>query len=179
MKSTADPSQHQAEQTAAIIPRKLQPVWTKYIPSVQPNIIEYEEGTEPINYKHKVHWSPSGPNITPSEVHIPPPSVNTVQPPRVEKGGPSSNLRSRGNKNPRTRYALTSQCQKTGEANLVTHQISGVAQEYRHLIKSQKGKFGKDPLQTSWDSKTKVSERSRGQIRSCSFPNKTSTKKKR
>ena len=50
MKSTADPPQQQAEQTAAIIPRKLQPGWTKYIPSVQTNIIEDEEGKEPINY---------------------------------------------------------------------------------------------------------------------------------
>ena len=30
---------------------------------------------------------------------------------------------------------MTSQCQTPREANSVTHQISGVAQEYRHLIK--------------------------------------------
>ena len=35
--STADPPQQQAEQTAYIIPQKLQPGWTKYIPSQQPN----------------------------------------------------------------------------------------------------------------------------------------------
>ena len=32
-------------------------------------------------------------------------------------------------------YALTEKFQKTHEANEVTHQISGVTQEYRHLIK--------------------------------------------
>ena len=42
VKSTADPLQQQAEQTAAIIPQKLQPGRTKYIPSVQPNVIEDE-----------------------------------------------------------------------------------------------------------------------------------------
>ena len=30
---------------------------------------------------------------------------------------------------------MTAQCQANHEANSVTHQISGVAQEYRHLIK--------------------------------------------
>ena len=47
MKSTADPPQQQSEQTAASIPQKLQPGWTKYILSVQPNAIEDEEGKEP------------------------------------------------------------------------------------------------------------------------------------
>ena len=42
MKSTSEPLQQQAEQTAAIIPQKLQTGRTKYIPSVQPNVIEDE-----------------------------------------------------------------------------------------------------------------------------------------
>ena len=134
-KSTADPPQQQAEQTDDIIPQKLQPGWTKYIPPVQPNVIEDEEGKEPTNYQHKVHIFPSGPHIITPEVPIPPPRINTAQPTRVYKVGPSSNLISRGNKNPRPRYALTTQGQKIRKVNSVTHQISGVAQEYRHLIK--------------------------------------------
>ena len=84
---------------------------------------------------------PSGPTINPPEFPIPPSRVNTLQPPRVNNGGPSSNLRSRGNKNPQPRNALTAQGQKTREANSVNHQISGVAQEYRHLIKGTEGNF--------------------------------------
>ena len=85
--------------------------------------------------------SPSGPNIILLEVPVPPPRVQTVKPPRVEKGGPSSNLRSRGKKNPVPLYALTAQFQKIHEANAVTHQISGVDQEYRRLIKSPERKM--------------------------------------
>ena len=55
--------------------------------------------------------------------------------------GPSSNIRSRGNKNIKPRYALTEQGQTPREANSVTHQISGVAQEYRHLIKGPERKI--------------------------------------
>ena len=51
--------------------------------------------------------------------------------------GPSSNLRTIGNKNIRPRYALTAQGQTPHKVNSVTHQISGVAQEYRHIIKVQ------------------------------------------
>ena len=50
VKSTEDPPQHQTEQKSAIIPQKLHPGWTKNIPSVQPNLNEYEEGKEPTNY---------------------------------------------------------------------------------------------------------------------------------
>ena len=85
--------------------------------------------------------SPSGPIIIPPEVPIPPPRVNTAQPPRVDKGGPSSNLISICKKTPWPRYALTAQCPKTHEPNSVTHQISGVAQEYRHLIKGPERKI--------------------------------------
>ena len=135
VKSTTDLPQQQPEQKAAIIPQIVQPGWTKYIPSVQPNVIEDEEGKEPKNDQNKVHMSPSGPIIIHLEVPIPPPRVNTAQPPRVDKGGPSSNLISICKKTPWPRYALTAQCPKTHEPNSVTHQISGVAQEYRHLIK--------------------------------------------
>ena len=93
MKSTADPPEHQPEKKSANIPQKLQPGWTKYIPSVQPNVIEDEEGKEPTKYQHKVHIYTSGTIIIPPEVPIPPPMFNTAQPPRVDKGGPSSNLR--------------------------------------------------------------------------------------
>ena len=94
----------------------------------------------PTNFQHKVHRSLSGPHIIPPEVPIPSPRVNTAQPPRVYMRGPSSNLRSRGNKNPRARYALTAQGQTPREKNSVNHQISGVAQEYRHLIKGPEKK---------------------------------------
>ena len=47
---------------------------------------------------------------------------------------------SRGNKNPPPRYALTAQFQKTREADSVTNQIYGVAQEYRYLIKGPESK---------------------------------------
>ena len=36
---------------------------------------------------------------------------------------------------------MTAQLQKPREANLVTHQISGVTQEYRHLIKGLERKI--------------------------------------
>ena len=36
---------------------------------------------------------------------------------------------------------MTAQCQKIREANSVTHQISGVYQEYRHLIKGPERKI--------------------------------------
>ena len=89
--------------------------WTNYITSVQPNVIGDADGKEHTSYQHKVHISPSGPHIITPEVPIPPQRVNTAQPPRVDKGGNSSNFRSRGNKNHWTWYALTAQCQKTRE----------------------------------------------------------------
>ena len=85
--------------------------------------------------------SPSGPSIIPPEVPVPPPRVQTAQTPRVDKGGKSSNLRARGKKNSLPLYTLTTQCPKTHEANAVTHKISGMAQEYRHLIKSPQRKI--------------------------------------
>ena len=79
--------------------------------------------------------SPSGPIIIPPKVPVPPPRVQTAQPPRVEKGGPSSNLISRGKKTTISLYLLTAQFQRTHEVNVVTHKIYGMAQEYRHIIK--------------------------------------------
>ena len=79
--------------------------------------------------------SPSGPIIIPPEVSVPPPRVHTAQPPRVDTGGPSANFISTGKKTPIIFFALTAQGQITHEANAVTHQIYGVGQEYRHLIK--------------------------------------------
>ena len=43
-------------------------------------------------------------------------------------------MRSGVNKTPIPLFVLTAQFQKKREANAVTHQISGVPQEYRHLI---------------------------------------------
>ena len=141
MKKTSDPPQHKTVKKSAIVPQEVHPDWTKPLPSVQPNVIEYDDGKEPTNYQHKVHMSPSGPRIIPPEVPVPPPRVQTAQPPRVDKGGPSSNLRSRDKKNLMPLYALTEKLQKTHEVNAVIHQISGVAQEYRHLIKGSERKI--------------------------------------
>ena len=95
----------------------------------------------PANFQHKLHRSPSGPYTIPPEVTIPSPRVNTAQPPKVDMGGPISNLISKGNKHIRPRYELTAQGQTPREANSVTHHISGVDQEYRHLIKGPERKM--------------------------------------
>ena len=108
---------------------------TKPIPSVQPNIIEDDDGKCSTSFHHKVHMSPSGPNIILPEVPVPPPRLRNEQPTGVDTEGPSSNLRSRGKKTPIPYLALTAQFRIIYEANAVTHQISGVAQEYRHLVK--------------------------------------------
>ena len=94
---------------SAIVPQKVNPYRKKRIPLLQPNVIEDDEGKEPTNYQHKVHMSPSDPSIIPPEVPIPPPRLKTVQPPSVETGGPSSNLKSRGKRNPLRLYVLTAQ----------------------------------------------------------------------
>ena len=78
-----------------------------------------DEGKESTNFQHKVHMSPSGPSIIPPEFPVPPPRLKTEKPRRVDKGGPSSNLRSRGKKNPIPLYALTAQFQK----NMKTMQL--------------------------------------------------------
>ena len=108
---------------------------TKTLPSVQTNITKDDDGKCSTSFYHKVHISPSGSNIILPEVTVPLPRVQTAQPPRVDTEGPSSNLRSRGKKNPTPHFALTAQFKKVHEANAVNHKISGVSQEYRHLVK--------------------------------------------
>ena len=149
VKKRADPPQQQIVKKSVIVPQKVHPDSTKPLPSVQPIFIEDDEGKDSTRFQHKVHIYPSGPRIIPPEVPVPPPRVKTAQPPRVDTEGPSSNLKSRGKKKPIPLFALTAQFQKTHEANAVTHQISGVSQEYRHLIKVPKRKY---PLQMNWDS---------------------------
>ena len=135
VKKRADPPQQQTVKTSAMVPQTVRPDRTKPLPPVQPNVIEDDEGKCSTNFQYKFHIYPSGPSIIPPDVPVPPPRVQTAQPPRVDKEGPSSNLRSRGKKTKFPLFALTAQFQKTHEANAVTHQISKVAQEYRHLIK--------------------------------------------
>ena len=139
--STEDPPHKQAYNTAAITHKTPQPKRTEYIPPLQPNFIEDEEGLRLANFQHKVYRYPSGPHTIPPEVPIPSPRVNTAQPPRVDMGGPSSNLRSRVNKHPKPRYVLTAQGQTPRKENSVTNHISGVAQEYRNLIKGPERKI--------------------------------------
>ena len=143
MKKISDPTQQKIVQKSVNVPQKLHPDRTNPLLSVQPNVIEDDEGKESTNFQHKVHMYPSGPSIIPPETPVPPPRVQTAQPPRVDKGGPSSNLRSRGMKNTMTLYVLTAQFQKNHEANVVTHQIYGMDKEYRHLIKGPERKFSK------------------------------------
>ena len=97
-KSMKDPPHKPVDHTDASIRQTPQPGRTEYIPTPHTDVNEYEEGVKPENFQKKVHRSPSGPHTIPPEVTIPSPRVNTVQPPRVEMVGPSSNLRSRGNK---------------------------------------------------------------------------------
>ena len=101
---------------------------TKPLPSVQPNIIENDEGTYSTSFQHKVHMSPSGPNNILPEVPVSPPRVHTTQPPRMNIEGPSYNLKSRGKKTPIPNFVLTAQFQKIHESNAITHQLYGVAQ---------------------------------------------------
>ena len=108
---------------SAIVPQRVHPDWTKLLPSVQPNVIGDDEGKDSTSFQHKFHMFPSGSSIIPPEVHVPPPGVQTAQPPRVDKGGPSSNLRSRVKKTPIPLYALTAQYQKTHSRYLVGNLI--------------------------------------------------------
>ena len=87
-----------------------------HLSPVQPNVIEDDKGKDSTSFQHKVHMSPSGPSITPPEVPVPPTRVNTAQNPRVDTGGPSYNLISRGKKIPIPLFSLISQFQKTNES---------------------------------------------------------------
>ena len=84
---------------------------------------------------------PSGPSIITPDVPVPPPRVQTVQPQRLDTEGPSFKLRPRGKKTTIPLFSLTAQFQKTRESNVVTHKISGVSQEYIHLIKGPERNF--------------------------------------
>ena len=140
-KSTKYPPYKQSYHTAASIPQTPHPGRPEYNPTPQPNVIEDEEGVRPSNFWHKIHRSPLGPHTIPPGVPSSSLRVNTVQPQRVYMGVPSYNLRSIRNKNIQQRYALTAQGQTPRESNSVTHQISVVAQEYRHLIKGPERKI--------------------------------------
>ena len=87
--------------------------------------------------------SPSGAQIIIPDVPVPPPKVRPEKPTRIDTGGPSSNLRFICKKNPVPNFALAAQFQQVREANTATHQISGVAQEYIHLVK--------DPDRNFWE----------------------------
>ena len=138
---------------------------TKLLTSVQPNIIEYDDGNCSTSFQHKVHMSPSVPQIILPEVPVPPPRVQTAQSPMVDTEGPSSNLRSRGKKNTIPKFALTAQFQiKYLEFPRNTDIWS----------KAQTGKFGKDHFQMNWDSYPRVSEWQKVQIQLFSFPKQKS-----
>ena len=107
MKKRADPPQQQTVTNSAIVPQKVHPYWTKPLPSVQANVIADDDGKKPTNFHHKVYMSLSGPSIITPEVLVLTPRVQAMQPPRVDKGGPSSNLKSKGKKNTMPLYALT------------------------------------------------------------------------
>ena len=92
LQKITDPPQQQTVKKFAIVPQKMRPDMTKPLPSVKPNIIEDYEGTCSTSFQHKVHMSPSGPNIILPEVPVQPQRVLTAQPPRVDTEGPSSNL---------------------------------------------------------------------------------------
>ena len=141
MKKRAYHPLQQTVKKSAIVPQKVHPDRTKPLTLVQPNVIEYDKGKEPKNFQNKVHMYPSGPSIIPPEVPVTPPRVHTAQPPWVDKGGPSYNLKSRGKKNYMPIYALAEKFQKKHEANAVNYQIYGVSQEYKHPIKGPERKI--------------------------------------
>ena len=131
----SDPPQQQPVTKLFIIPHKLRPNITKPIPSKQPNIIEDDDGKSSTSFQDNLHISPSGPNIILLKVPVPSTRVKPAQPVRVDIEGPSYNLISRGKKKSIPNCLLTAQLGQVREANAVTHQVSGLAQEYRHLVK--------------------------------------------
>ena len=102
--------------------------------------------------------SPSGPQITPPDVPVPPPRVRTAQTPRVDTGCKSSNLRSSRKNNLFPKFALETQLLQVREANAVTHQKSGIAQDIDIWLKVQIEKNGNDTLQMTWGNYPRVSE---------------------
>ena len=111
------PPQQQPVTKSAIVPHKVRPTLTKPFPLEQPNIKEDDYGNSPTSFQWNVHMYPSGLHIILSDVPVPPPRVWPAQPQRVDTGGPSSNLKSNGNKNPVLSFALAEQLQKVRKAN--------------------------------------------------------------
>ena len=89
-----DPQQKQSVTKSAPILNKVRPTRDKHIPAEQHTIIEDDDGNSPTYFQRKFHISSSGPHITLLDIPFPPPSVRPAQPPRMETGGKSSNLRS-------------------------------------------------------------------------------------
>ena len=103
--------------------------------TAQHHTVEDYDGNSPTDFQRNAHMSPSGPHIILPDGPVPKPRVRPAQPPMVDTGGPSSNLRYSCKKHPVPNSALAAQLLQVREANAVTHQISGVDQEYRHLVK--------------------------------------------
>ena len=130
-----DPPQQLTVTTSSIVANKVLPTMTKPIPSEHPNIIEDDDGKSPPSFQQDFHMSPAVTQIIIPYVTVPPPRVHPAQPPRLYTEGPSSNFRSRGKKNHILNFSLTAQFRQVRESNAVTHQISGVSQEYINLVK--------------------------------------------
>ena len=130
-----DPPKKQSVTKSVPIPNKVCPTRDKHIPAEQHTIIEDDDGNSNTDFQLKVHISPSDPHIILPDIPVPPPRVRPEQPPRMDTGGQSSNLRSSCKRNPVPNFSLAAQFLQVIEANAVTHQISGVSKEYRHLVK--------------------------------------------
>ena len=95
---TLEPQQQHPVTKSATISHKMCPTFAKPIPSERPNLIEDNDGNSPKDFHRIVHMYPSGPHIIFQYEPVPTPRVRPAQPPRVDTGGPSSNLRSSCNK---------------------------------------------------------------------------------
>ena len=109
---TLEPPQQHPVTKSATVSHNMCPIFAKPIPSERPILIEDNDGNSPTDFHHIVHMSPSGPHIIIPYDPVPTPRVRPAQPPRVDTGGPSSNLRSSCNKNPVPNFALAEQCLK-------------------------------------------------------------------
>ena len=135
------PPQQQPVTKSAPVPHKVRPTQAKHIPSEQPNIIEDYYVNIPTIFQHNFHMYPSGPHIILPDVTVPPSRVRPAQLTKMEMGWPSSNLISSCTKNPVPNFQFPVQFLQVREANTVTYQIFGVAQDYRHLVKGLDRKF--------------------------------------
>ena len=135
MHQPLDPPQKHTVTKYTHLPHQVRPTWAKPILSERPNIIEDDYGNSPTYLQRNVHTSPSYQDIILPDVPVLPPRVHPAQPPRVDTCRPISNLRSSCKKNPFPKFVLAEYFLQVREANAVTHKISGVTQEYRHLVK--------------------------------------------